>query len=130
MVGDDRVGSPVLEDTHRPGSFRMDGFAGTNRERKREPGVPRMALRRMRPAVPIRVTQRDQTPTEFRDWQNQFDITTAYGPWRTNGCWWSEDQWDTEEWDVLANRNDGASVACLLVCDRAKNEWRLEAFYD
>ena len=26
IVGDDRVGSPVLEDTHRAGSFRMEGF--------------------------------------------------------------------------------------------------------
>jgi protein ImuB len=130
IVGDDRVGSPVLEDTHRPGTFRMEGFAGANRERKREPGVPRMALRRMRPAMPVRVTQRDARPAEFRDWQNRFEVTAAYGPWRTSGCWWSEDQWDLEEWDVLADRNDGASVACLLVCDRTRNEWRLEAFYD
>ena len=130
MVGDDRVGSPILEDTHRPGTFRMEGFIAANRERKREPGVPRMALRRMRPAMPIRVTQRDAQPAEFRDWENQFEVTAAYGPWRTSGCWWSEEQWDLEEWDVLAERNDGSSVACLLVCDRAKNEWRLEAFYD
>jgi hypothetical protein len=31
---------------------------------------------------------------------------------------------------VLAERNDGSSVACLLILDRASNEWRLEAFYD
>jgi protein ImuB len=130
LVGEDRVGSPVLEDTHRPGSFRMESFATTNPERKREPGVPRMALRRVRPPVPIRVIQRESRPAEFRDWQNRFEVTSAYGPWRTSGCWWSEDNWDLEEWDVLAERNDGASVACLLVCDRARNEWRLEAFYD
>ena len=80
------------------------------------------------------MTQRDARPAEFRDWQNQFEVTAAYGPWRTSGCWWSEDQWDLEEWDVLADRVGssvgGASVACLLVRDRARNEWRLEAFYD
>jgi len=130
IVGEDRVGSPVLEDTHRPGSFRMERFAATNPERKREPGVPRMALRRMRPAIPIRVMQREAVPAEFRDGQNRYEVTSSYGPWRTSGCWWSEDNWDLEEWDVLAKRNDGASVACLLVCDRARNEWRLEAFYD
>jgi hypothetical protein len=38
--------------------------------------------------------------------------------------------WDTEEWDVLAAMNGGRSVACLLTRDRARNAWRLEAFYD
>ena len=130
IVGEDRVGSPVLEDTHRPGNFRMEGFAAANPERQREPGIPRMALRRMRPPVSIRVKQREATPAEFHDWQNRFEITAAYGPWRTSGCWWSEENWDLDEWDVLAERNDGSSVACLLVCDRTSNEWRLEAFYD
>jgi protein ImuB len=130
IVGDDRVGSPVLEDTHRPGSFRMQGFANETPQRKREPGVPRMALRRVRPPVPVRVIQREARPAEFRDRENRFAVTATYGPWKTSGCWWSEENWDLEEWDVLAQRNNGASVACLLVCDRTRNEWRLEAFYD
>lgn len=130
IVGDDRVGSPNLEDTHRSGSFRMEGFAGATAERQREPGVPRMALRRVRPPMPVRVMQRNAKPAEFRDWQNRFEITSAFGPWRSSGCWWSEDNWDLEEWDVLAERNDSTSVACLLVCDKRKNEWRLEAYYD
>jgi protein ImuB len=29
IAGEDRVGSPVLEDSHRSGSFRMEGFAVT-----------------------------------------------------------------------------------------------------
>ncbi|HEY3624649.1 MAG TPA: DNA polymerase Y family protein [Terracidiphilus sp.] len=129
MVGEDRVGSALLEDTHRPGSFRMGGFAA-HPQRKRVPGVARMALRRVRPPAPVRVMLRETRPAEFSDWQNRFKVTGAYGPWRTSGCWWSEDNWDLEEWDVLAERNDGSSVACLLILDRASNEWRLEAFYD
>jgi hypothetical protein len=31
---------------------------------------------------------------------------------------------------VLAATRDGASIACLLTCDRARNAWLLEAFYD
>jgi protein ImuB len=130
MVGDDRVGSPVLEDTHRPGAFRLEGFANATPDRQREPGVPRMALRRIRPPVPVRVTQCEARPAAFRDKENRYQVTAAYGPWRTNGCWWSTEPWDLEEWDILAERNNGSSVACLLVCDRARNEWRLEAFYD
>jgi protein ImuB len=104
IVGDDRVGS--------------------------QPLPPCMALRRVRPPKPIRITQRDSRPSEFRDRENRFQITTAYGPWKTSGCWWSGDGWDLEEWDVLAESSSGASVACLLVCDRTRNEWRLEAYYD
>ncbi len=130
MVGEDRVGSPVLEDTHRPASFRMEGFAHASPERKREPGVPRMAVRRMRPPVPVRVVLREARPAAFGDGENGYQVTAAYGPWRTSGCWWSAEPWDLDEWDVLAERSNGASVACLLVCDRTHNEWRLEAFYD
>jgi protein ImuB len=130
LVGDDRVGSPVLEDSHHGGSFRMEGFAIGARASDREPDARRMALRRVRPSMPIRVVQRAARPTAFRDGDNRFDITAAYGPWRSSGSWWCEGKWDLEEWDVLAERGDGVFVACLLGHDRARNEWRLEAYYD
>lgn len=129
IVGDDRVGSPLLEDTHRPDSFRMESFA-VDKPLSHEPGTPRMALRRMRPPVPVRVTLDHLQPAAFRDGDQRFEITAAYGPWRTSGCWWSAGMWDVEEWDVLASRSDGASLACLLVCDQARHEWHLEALYD
>jgi protein ImuB len=73
-------------------------------------------------------------PAAFRDAQNRFEVTAAFGPWRTSGCWWSGEGWDDEEWDVLARGSDGAGddtlFACLLVCNRSRNAWRLEAFYD
>jgi len=153
MVGEERVGSPVLEDTHRADGFRMEGFAipgpqmrgtGSTRTHKRSCtdagsyptqaelgwGAPRMALRRVRPARAVRVTVRAAKPAVFRDQENSYEIAAAYGPWRTSGCWWAMEAWDAEEWDVLAAMNDGRSVACLLTRDRARNAWRLEAFYD
>jgi protein ImuB len=155
MVGSERVGSPVLEDTHRAGGFRMDGFAipgpqmqGISTPRtKTSPRGPRtggtrtsveeharMALRRVRPARMVRVVFREAKPATFRDEDRSYEIAAAYGPWRTSGCWWAlkscDGAWDTEEWDVLAAPHDGAPVACLLTCDRARNAWRLEAFYD
>jgi len=69
-------------------------------------------------------------PVSFRDREHIYDVTAAYGPWRTSGCWWSVEEWTAEEWDVLAVNDKGASVACLLVCDGLRKEWRLEAFYD
>jgi protein ImuB len=145
LVGDDRVGSPLLEDTHRQGSFRMENFAAAallptlapkNGARMGHPSStaeamsPRMALRRVRPPSPIWIVQRAMKPAAFRNSEDSFEITAAYGPWRSSGCWWSGEGWDEEEWDVLAKKSDGTCVACLLVCDRSRNAWRLEAFYD
>ncbi len=130
IVGDDRVGSPVLDDTHRAGSFHMKGFSAGARTSAPMAGHAQMALRRMRPPVPVRVALRAMKPAAFRDGESLFEISSAYGPWRTSGCWWSTDGWDAEEWDVLAARNNGAHVACLLVHDRTRNVWQLEAFYD
>ncbi len=150
MLGEERVGSPVLEDTHRADRFHMEGFMnpGLNIETRgtRESAsqqvsrlarqvndhthAPRMALRRVRPPWPVRLTLREAKPATFRDQENAYKVIAAYGPWRTSGCWWALNTWDTEEWDVLATANDGVTVACLLTRNCARNAWQLEAFYD
>jgi protein ImuB len=140
IAGEDRVGSPVLEDTHRPGSFRMESFSiaqtagaytrGASEQDEEGPVKPRMALRRIRPPAPVRVQLRELKPVSFFDREQSYKISAAYGPWRTSGCWWSTEAWNTEEWDVLAEANGGAAVACLLVRDGGNGQWQLEAFYD
>ena len=135
IAGDDRVGSPVLEDTHRPGAFRMESFSiahpsSAGKPSESEPAHPRMALRRLRPPTRVRVQLDALKPVAFRDREQSFKVAAAYGPWRTGGCWWSTEAWDTEEWDVLAESSSGSSVACLLVRDCTHNQWQLEAFYD
>ena len=130
IVGEDRVGTPVLEDTHRSGSFRMEGFVVYAKPTVQEAGNPRMALRRVRPPHPIQVSLHAMKPVCFRDGDTRFEITAVYGPWRTSGCWWSQNGWDTEAWDAMAASANGETFGCLLVLDRMRNEWRLEAFYD
>jgi protein ImuB len=130
IAGEDRVGSPVLEDSHRSGSFRMDGFSVSGTSTASKANQPRMALRRMRPPVPVRVKLRAEKPAAFRDPESNFEITAAYGPWRTSGCWWSPVGWDEEEWDVLAQAGNGTAIVCLLIRDCVQEKWRLEAYYD
>jgi protein ImuB len=129
IAGEDRVGSPVLEDTHRSGSFRMSAFTAQNPAEEDKDEPPRMALRRLRPPLAVRVALNAGQPALFHDGRQSYKVATSFGPWRSSGCWWSLDGWDSDEWDVLAE-SQGASVACLLVMDRGKHEWRLEAFYD
>jgi protein ImuB len=160
IAGEDHVGSPVLEDTHRPDSFRMENFAVVQSLPINRSGLPksstlksnpsksaatksslvrleeetitrpRMALRRIRPPAPVRVQLHDLRPAFVFDREQSFKVAAAYGPWRTSGCWWSTDPWNAEEWDVLAESSTGSSLACLLVHDRAQNQWQLEALYD
>jgi protein ImuB len=135
IAGEDRVGSPVLEDTHRPGAFRMESFAVANQSSAYKPveiapARPRMALRRIRPPANVRVQLNARKPISFRDREQTYKVAAAYGPWRTSGCWWSTEPWDTEEWDVLAESSPGSSLACLLVHNRSQNQWQLEAIYD
>jgi protein ImuB len=130
LVGDDRVGSPALEDTHQPGVFRMERFSVSGKLSSPKAELPRMVLRRMRPPVPVRVVLHAMRPVTFRDRANHYEIEAAYGPWKTSGCWWSTNGWDVEEWDVLAANGKDEAIGCLLVLDRMRNRWYLEAFYD
>jgi protein ImuB len=129
MVGEDRVGSPVLVDSYRPGAFDMSDFRVDGKVEPQTWQGPRMGLRRMRPAVPVRVWMREGRLSAFATVEKRFEVTAAYGPWRTSGCWWEAAEWDLEEWDVMAAGQD-ASLACLVVHDRAQDTWQLEAVYD
>jgi protein ImuB len=80
--------------------------------------------------VPVRVVLHAMRPAAFRDRANHYEIEAAYGPWKTSGCWWSTNGWDVEEWDVLASNGNDEAIGCLLVLDRMRNRWQLEAFYD
>jgi protein ImuB len=130
LVGNERVGSPVLEDTYQPGRFHIESFAVNAKVFERKPEPPRLALRRMRPPIAVGVILDAMRPIAFLNAEKHYEIVDAYGPWKTSGCWWSANGWDAEEWDVLANSADSESIACLLVLDRIRNMWLLEALYD
>lgn len=127
LVGEDRVGSPVLEDTYGADAFHMEAFAPGTPGSATTDRRPRMALRRLRPPHPVRVFCSNQKPVTFHDGHQSYAIAVAYGPWRTSGCWWAADNWDREEWDVLIAQEQ---CAHLLVNDRRQNRWHLEAVYD
>jgi protein ImuB len=130
LVGADRVGSPALMDTHRSASFTMEAFAIPDRSTPQPETTARISLRRMRPPRPLRVQLRFQKPAAFRDGADNYEVQVAYGPWHSSGSWWSINQWDMEEWDVMATNNLGESFGCLIVRDHLHDKWLLDAFYD
>lgn len=127
LVGEDRVGSPVLEDTHRGDAFRMEAFAVGTHGSAMTDRKPRMALRRLRPPHPVKVFCPNQKPVAFHDGNRSYSIAVAYGPWRTSGCWWATGDWDRDEWDVLIAEEQ---CAHLLVNDHRQDCWYLAAVYD
>jgi len=130
IAGEDRVGTPVLEDTHRDGSFHMESFASAGRYEPDSKGSQHLALRRMRPPVSVQVVVRAHRPLMIHEVRQSYRVTDAFGPWRSSGCWWSVGEWEIEQWDVLAEAQDKRVVACLLVLDCARKQWQIEAFYD
>ena len=114
LVGESRVGSAVLLDTHQPGAFEMQPFrpesivrdppAGpTFRSRVcvepvsvepvcLEPAYVEPVLRRQRisPAIRVRVEQgRPAHMAAARRGMPSGAVTQAAGPWRASGGWWS-----------------------------------------
>lgn len=123
LVGDARVGSPELMDTHRPDEFRMRRFvapgsalknhSGNRRaagaanrgkgteERNSEPSAkPKNAFRVFRPPQPVDIDLHDGCPIRMRFRGMRGEVVAASGPWRSSGDWWREDGWHNDEWDL------------------------------
>lgn len=130
MVGADRVGAPVLLDTHRPGHFELHEFSVLDQNPPSSPTSTRTSLRRVRPPHPLNVRIQEGKPLSFRDGPALYQISMAYGPWHSSGCWWAVDRWDIEEWDIMATTSTGESLSCLLVHDHLNGKWLLDAYYD
>jgi len=130
LVGTDRVGSPVLRDTHRSGSFVMEDFAIIEHRSVESRTHVRASLRRVRPPHSLHMRLQSQIPAEFSDGADRYEVQVAYGPWHSSGSWWSIDPWDIGEWDVMAVIGTGETVGCLILYDHMQKKWLLDAFYD
>ena len=130
IVGADRVGSPVLMDTHRPGYFEVQRFSVPSHLPQNLQTSRCTSLRRLRPPQPLRMQTDAGRPKAFRDGTAHFQVSVAYGPWQSSGCWWAVDRWDFEEWDILATSCSGESITCLVLHDHLNRDWLLDAYYD
>jgi protein ImuB len=103
LVGTDRVGTPVVENTHRPDAFHL---VPPLAELPRDPAVPVHAptglpLRRFRPPVAATVELNGPAPAYVWTPTLHGPVRTLAGPWYAAGDWWQAGQsWQREEWDV------------------------------
>jgi len=125
LLGADRVGTPVVEATHRPDAFGMRPFEWKLPEHRDEAvPMPRCAFRRFRFDQPANVLLENEKPAHLQSGEIRGDVSQAAGPYALSGNWWDEHHWARAEWDVDLN---GRAV---IRCHQNQNGWVLDGVYD
>jgi protein ImuB len=144
LVGEDRVGSPELLDTHAPEDFRVAAFAprdamaphicppladvGSAGKASVGDAHTQLALRMVRPPRAVTVELRDDAPAALWGEGRRTTLQTVAGPWRSSGAWWTHPAWCREEWDVALR--DEARQCLRLAHDPAAGCWYVIGIYD
>jgi protein ImuB len=140
LMGEERVGSPVIVDSWQPGAFEMKGFnpgsgigdPGCDRIPNPESRIPTVAVRRFRFPVPARVHVDRGIPVRITIDRRGFPggrVEKYAGPWRASGGWWTDDaktSWERDEWDVALS--DGATYRVYR--ERNTDAWFIEGMVD
>ena len=148
-MGQNKVGSLQLLDTHHPEAFRMQHFAPDPRQEQaaRKPRASRndkldepknKTKPRSPPCAssvqPVRatVTLQEGRPARIacpRRKEICGEILWAAGPWRTSGDWWEQEGWARDEWDIALQEATGITLY-RLVRDLLNGQWQVEGSYD
>ncbi len=143
IVGQNKVGSLQLLDTHRPEAFRMQHFAPgqgqeqargskTSGESQRPNEAAVTAMRIFRPPLRATVTLHEGRPARIACPRRKVicgEILWAAGPWRTSGDWWEQEGWARDEWDIALQEAAGITLY-RLVRDLLNGQWQVEGCYD
>jgi protein ImuB len=144
LVGNDRVGTPVLEETHRPDAFRMEQFAWqvpvaagvspatesgrlgaiapTYFDGQRPPLQGKPALRRFRPPARTSIFISEHRHLESDKVRGQ--VIQQAGPFLLSGNWWDEKTWARAEWDMELENGE------LVRAHESDQQWHLDGIYD
>src|SRR6266508_394736 len=138
LLGGHRIGTLVLEQTHRPDAFRMQPFSwagvsavpsGGNRESGPDSHALRTAhataaLRRFRPALSASVLQDEDIPAHVRSAEMSGKIIAQRGPYLLSGNWWDEKSWSRAEWDLQLQNGE------LVRTHERDGLWKIDGVYD
>jgi len=148
LLGSDHVGTPVVEETHRPDAFHLEPFSwdgGATSEPTvrlgpshyssdaihstdsgQAPRVPPLqpALRRLRANVSASVLLNNEKPAHIRSASVSGEIFSQNGPYLASGNWWDEKTWMRSEWDLELR------TGALLRCHQDQDGWQIDGIYD
>src|SRR6266566_5158054 len=131
LLGADRVGTPVLEETHRPDTFRIEPFSWAL-----ESAVPSgesshalrtahaTAVRRFRPAVAASVFLDEDRAAHVRSADIRGNVIEQRGPYLISGNWWDEKSWARAEWDLQIENGE------IVRVHEAEGTWKIDGVYD
>jgi protein ImuB len=126
FVGAGNIGTPRIQDTHRPDAFEMVRFGSVVGETVSQSGPVRAALRRFRPPRVAQVQLSGGRPVNVRSLSISGVVQDCSGPWRTSGDWWTSEAWERDEWDVALS----SGMLVRMHFDRGTERWFLEGCYD
>jgi protein ImuB len=143
LLGTDRIGTPVLEETHRPDAFHMEPFLcavesatdnggrssprpGSHRKARRSSPLHPLppALRRFRPTISASVLLDEDNPAHLRSAEIRGKIINERGPYFLSGNWWNEEFWSRAEWDLQLQGGE------LVRCHESEGTWKVDGVYD
>jgi protein ImuB len=144
LVGADRVGPPVVEETHRPDAFRIEPFGwhvtsspdvngrpssatpGQHPEARRSSPlhISPPALRRFRPAVSASVLLDENVAAHIRSSEIDGNVIAQRGPYFLSGNWWDKKSWARAEWDLQLENGE------LIRAYETEGTWNVEGIYD
>lgn len=145
VLGPNRVGTPAMENSHRPDAFHLQPpdfeNAPVPAETRRQSPVHTTPIRRFRPAIKADVeceavqeasslpATRPKTvgrmrPVSIRCSVARGKLKITVGPWRASGNWWEPAAWEREEWD--ASTSDGQVLRLV----RQPEGWFVEGVVD
>lgn len=132
LLGSERVGTPVLKETHQPDAFRMEPFAWAVESAVPSGESPDLlrtahataALRRFRPAVSASLLLDEDTLAHVRSAEISGKVINQQGPYFLSGNWWDEKSWARLEWDVQMESGE------LVRAHKRDSVWKIDGVYD
>jgi protein ImuB len=128
IAGDHNVGSAELCNSHRDDEVTMAFFRPSVLAVIPAPSKSScLALRRFRPAQPVRVSLKNGTPS-LLFWQGgRSDLAEVKGPWQSSGYWWDGRTWEADEWDAIVVQ---PLHVFRLRYEHAPKSWTIAGVYD
>jgi protein ImuB len=149
LLGAERIGTPLLEETHRPDAFQMMPFIWQSNEQSGEAGAidpnrkveaassrlfnantrleaasTSPALRRFRPALTASMLLEKSKPIHLHTREIEGSASAQRGPYVASGNWWDDNRWSRREWDLQLHSGT------VVRCHENPDGWQVDGIYD